>query len=193
MELGANAAIHLRVLGWCIELCPIVLVPEVSNHSALNAFGNVLLFQLCGIQLILCDHEAVHLRAQTNELENWLASCLILHLAKNLVVLIRIVWRVLCETGEVVGSLVSPHVVENVLSLDLVHQRVGISEEQLSTILVLLLDDVVVEAVHEQLRQIEYCESNIEGLVDLDFDFPKLHPNQVLLEDSIVDAVRFVG
>ena len=54
---------------------------------------------------------------------------------------------------------------------------------------VLLHEVVAVESVHMQLRQFQYAETDVEGLVDVRLDFPHLDTQQLLVEDFEAHAV----
>ena len=193
VHVACNPSVRLVVLFGCLELFDVVGVSKRASGRIRNPLRAMLVFGCASCNVGDRDIR-IHLRSQSNKLEDRVTTRLILHFADNL--LIRFVEGKVCarQSGQVVECRVCLEVRVDlfVRRIDLVHERVGVSEEELRTITPLLLDLIVVEAIHVQFREVQDSAADVEGLVDDGFDFHQLNRRQILREDSIAGAVRLL-
>ena len=135
-----------------LQLSLVLLVDELVRHRPLNPLRSVLVHRLDrAICLTLRDHERIHLRSQPEEFCNDAARRLILHkpnfrsVEREVGVVLRVGGRVVREVLHLARVV---HIGVDVRRLHLVHQGVGVREEEACTFHILLLHHVVVKSSH---------------------------------------------
>ena len=108
----------------------------------------------------------MHLRPQTDELEDGPTGRLILELTEDLLVGQREVWMVGRVGAGVELVSVGEHVGVDVSGGDLVAERVGVREEEACPSVVLRLHVSVMELIHESLTKLQDRDAGIGGSIE---------------------------
>ena len=134
-----------------MQLIEILLVEEPLCRRPLDALRAMFIISfLCPVGVNLHRLEGVHFGAESHELSDWVPRHLVLHLPDHRLIRCEprfIVWIGGFVVGQVEVILHSNHVLVDVRRLDVVHQGVGICEEEMGLLPVPRLDDVVVEPI----------------------------------------------
>ena len=159
------------------ESLPILLMPDVLLHNVpFHAFG---LLNVFPISL----KDAVHLGTQPDILDNGAAGTLIRHLPQHLLVCSAVQRMLAWVVRRVIELSALGHIPVDVLTLDLEEEAVGVGVEELSPLSVLALHLVVVEVIHEGLRQIEDAHAHVYGAIEDQTTLVDLNGGEVVAED----------
>ena len=145
VEPIANAMVEQIILDGLLKLRLVMCVPNCFGGSTVDPFGAVFFDNL----LAAANEKGVHLRTQSNELDDRLPVRFVFELANHLVV-----GRVEERTRFLIRREVEVHflciqLLVDVFRFDVVHQGICISEEQLR-LRVLRHEVVVVESTQQK-------------------------------------------
>ena len=151
VETTSESAIEGVVLGRVVQLIEILLVEEPLCRRPLDALRAMLVVTLlCPIGVDFHRLKGVHFWAESHKLGDWVPRHLVLHLPDHRLIR-REPWFIVWIGGLVVGQvevfLHINHVLVDVRCLDVIHQGVGICEEEMGLLPIPRLDDVVVEPI----------------------------------------------
>ena len=187
MDSADDSVVRKVILHLALQLIEVLLVSDLRRSAPLDPLRPVLF----GPGALFDDEEPVHFPPQSNDVGDRFAGRLVLEFANHFFVGGVEDWTRLVKRGEVEVLQLGEELLLDVGRLHTVHERVGVCEEHLRR-RVLLPEVVVVEPVHVQLRQFQYAEADLEGLVDERLDFPHLDTHQLLIEDFEAHAVWLI-
>ena len=155
----------------------VLLMPVALLH-------NILFHALCFLDVFAAGlKDRVHLGAQANVFGNGAPSTLVLHLPQHLFVGVAVQWVIRGVVRGVVELWMFGHAFVDVFRLDLEEETVGVGVEELAPVPILPPELIVIEVVHQVLREIQNTHPYIHWAIELQMALVDLDSRQVVIED----------